>query len=119
MTEKFLDIARQVLDHQLVDSNNVPCGKVDDVEVEGGEGGELKVKALLVGNGAASERLPELFKAVSQKLFGRRVVRVPWSEVEVITQHIKLSSRADELGLGEEGSVAARFIGKLPGAWRK
>ena len=119
MTETFLDIARQVLDRQLVDSNNVPCGKVDDVEVEGDAGGELKITALLVGNGAASERLPELFKAVSQTLFGRYVVRVPWSEVEVITQHIKLSSRADELGLGEEGGAAARFIRKLPGAWKK
>jgi hypothetical protein len=119
MTQRFLDISRQVLDHQLVDSNDVPCGKVDDVEVEGTAGGELKITALLVGNGAASERLPELFKVLSQMLFGRRVVRVAWSEVSVITQHIKLKSRADDLGLGEEGSIARRFISRLPGAWKK
>ena len=83
MTQEFLDIARQVLDRQLVDSNNVPCGKVDDVEIEGRAGGELKIRALLVGNGAASDRLPELFKAISGALFGRRIVRVPWSEVSV------------------------------------
>ena len=119
MTEGFLDIARQVLDRQLVDSNNVPCGKVDDVEVRCGADGQLKIRALLVGNGAASDRLPELFKAISLMLFGRRVVRVPWSEVSVITQHIKLSSRADKLGLGELESVAGRLINKLPGAWKK
>jgi sporulation protein YlmC with PRC-barrel domain len=114
-----LDIARQILDRQLVDSNNVPCGKVDDVEIEGGASDKLKIKALLVGNGVTSERLPELFKFVSRAVFGRRVVRVPWSEVSVITQHVKLKSRADELGLGEAGGAASRFIKKLPGAWKK
>ena len=119
MTQDFLDIARQVLDRQIVDANNVPCGKVDDVEVEGEADGELKIKALLVGNGAASNRLPEICKAVSRKIFGARVVRVPWSEVSIITDHIKLKSRADELDLGEAGSTASKIVSKLPGAWKK
>jgi sporulation protein YlmC with PRC-barrel domain len=119
MTKEFLDIARQVLDRQLVDANNVPCGKVDDVEVEGGAGGELKIKALLVGNGVASDRLPELCKSISRQIFGERVVRIPWSEVSSITDHIKLTSRAEELGLGEGNSIASRIISKLPGAWKK
>jgi sporulation protein YlmC with PRC-barrel domain len=119
MTADYLDLSRQVLDRQLVDANNVPCGKVDDIEVEGGASGELKIKALLVGNGAASDRLPQLCKAISRKIFGARVVRVPWSEVSVITDRIKLKSKADELGLGEAGSAAVKFIGKLPEAWKK
>jgi hypothetical protein len=119
MTQDYLDIARQVLDRQLFDANNVPCGKVDDIEVEGGAGGELKIKALLVGNGAASDRLPELCKYVSRKIFGARVVRVPWSEVSIITNHIKLASRAAELDLGEAGSLSSKIISKLPGAWKK
>lgn len=120
MTEDCLDLARQVLDRQLVDANNVPCGKVDDVEVEGeAAGGKLKIKALLVGNGAASDRLPELCKLISRKIFGARVVRVPWSKVSIITDHIKLTSRADELGLGEAGSIASNIVSKLPGAWKK
>jgi sporulation protein YlmC with PRC-barrel domain len=119
MTQDFLDMARQVLDRQLVDANNVPCGRVDDIELEGGAGDELKIKALLIGNGAASNRLPELCKAISRKIFGHRVVRVPWSEVSVITNRIKLKSGADELGLGEAKSPAAMFISKLPGAWKK
>ena len=119
MTQGYLDMARQVLDRQLVDANNVPCGRVDDIELEGGAGSELKITALLVGNGAASNRLPELWKALSQKIFGHRVVRVEWSEVSVITAHIKLKSKADELGLGEAKSPAKRFISRLPGAWKK
>lgn len=119
MTQDYLDMGRQVLDRQLVDANNVPCGRVDDIELEGGAGSELKIKALLVGNGAASNRLPELFKALSQKIFGQRVIRVPWSEVSIITDHIKLKSRADELGLGEAESPATKLISKLPGAWKK
>ena len=119
MTNGFLDLARQVLDRQLIDANNVPCGKIDDIEVEGAAGGELKIKALLVGNGAASDRLPALCKSISRIIFGERVVRVPWSEVSIITDHVKLTSRADELGLGEAGSIASRIISKLPGAWKK
>jgi sporulation protein YlmC with PRC-barrel domain len=119
MMQDYLDIVRQVLDRQIVDANNVPCGKVDDVEVEGEAGGELKIKALLVGHGAASDRLPEICKAVSRKIFGARVVRVPWSEVSIITDHIKLKSRADELDLGEAGSIASKIVSKLPGAWKK
>jgi sporulation protein YlmC with PRC-barrel domain len=119
MTNGFLNIARQVLDRQLVDANNVPCGKVDDVEIEGSVGGELRIKALLVGNGAASDRLPALCKFISRKIFGERVVRIPWSEVSIIKDHIKLTSRADELGLGEAGSMSDRIISKLPGAWKK
>jgi sporulation protein YlmC with PRC-barrel domain len=113
----FLDLARQVLDRQVVDSNHFPCGKVDDIEIEGKK--KVRITALLIGNGAASERLPELAKVVSQKIFGRSVVRVPWSEVEVITHEIKLRSRAKDLKLDERTGLAHRLVSKLPGAWKK
>lgn len=116
MIEDHLDLVRQVLDRQVVDANNVPCGKVDDLEVEGKL--KLKVTAILIGNGASSERLPELAKYISQKLFGKRTVRVPWSEVNVITHQIKLKSTARELRLDERHGPVYRFISKLPGAWK-
>ena len=100
MTQDYLDIVRQVLDHEVVDVNNVPCGMVDDLVVEGEPGGELRVTALLVGAGAWADRLPRLFGRAVKFIFGGQRKRVPWEEVWVITERVKLKSRASELGLG-------------------
>lgn len=117
MNQDFLDMARQVLDRQVVDANHFACGKVDDLEIEGGE--KLKITAILIGNGAASERLPELVKVISQKIFGRRTVRIPWSEVNVITDEVKLKSTAEELNLDERKGFAFKIVSRLPMAWKK
>jgi hypothetical protein len=117
MNQDYLDLSRQVLDRQVVDANHILCGKVDDLEIEGRTA--IKVTAILIGNGAASDRLPELAKYISRKFFGRRVVRVPWSEVDVITHQIKLKSRATDLGLDERRGTAFNIISALPSAWKK
>lgn len=114
--QDYLDIVRQVLDHEVVDVNNVPCGMADDLLVEGGPGEELKVTALLVGVGAWADRLPSLLRRAAKFLFGGRRVRVPWEEVWVITERVKLKSRASELGLGVADRKASRWIRWLPGA---
>jgi hypothetical protein len=114
--QEFLDVVRGVLDHEVVDSNEVPCGMVDDIEVEGGAGGELRVTALLVGVGAWADRLPRPFGAAAKLIFGRQITRVPWGEVSVITERVKLRSRASELGLGGADRKASRLVGRLPGA---
>ena len=115
--EKHLDICRQVLDLQVVDANHYPCGKVDDIEVANGP--TPRVVALLIGNGYASERLPDLPRAVSRWLFGDLAVRVPWSDVEVITHEVKLKRHAKDYGLDERAGKARRLVSKLPGAWKK
>lgn len=116
MRQDFLDIIREVLDHEVVDSNDVPCGMVDDIELEGGPGSELRVKALLVGVGVWSDRLPKLVGRVLRWTFGGRKTRVPWSEVSVITERVKLKSRASELGLGIADRKASRLLKRLPGS---
>jgi len=113
MKQDYLDIARQVLDRQLIDSNNVPCGKVDDLEIEV-EGEAMKVKAILVGRGVRARRLPALLRLIAEKTAGGKAVRVPWEQVEVITSQIKLKSRADELGLNKTEREAAVWVSKLP-----
>src|SRR5215204_3746997 len=96
MNTDFLDLADRVLDRQVIDANHYLCGKIDDIELDNEN--DLVIAAILVGNGPASDRLPELGKYLSRKLFGSRVVRIPWNEVEVITDEIKLRSTAAELG---------------------
>ena len=116
MKQDYLDMMRQVLDHEIVDVNNVPCGMVDDLEISGSPGEQLKVTALIVGVGAWSERLPSLFRVVAQRLLGRQKTRVPWEEVLLVTERVKLKSRASEVGLGKADRRAGKWIKVLPGA---
>jgi hypothetical protein len=121
-TPEYVDLYRQVLDHAVLDADDWPCGIVDDLEVEGDllhEGGAtepLRVTALLVGPGAWSPRLPALFARLAPHLFGRRCVRVPWSEVSVLGEHVKLRSRAAALGLGTADRRLGLLIARLPGS---
>jgi hypothetical protein len=114
MKQDYLDMVRQVLDHEVIDVNNIPCGMVDDLEIEGSPGEDLKVTAILIGAGAWADRLPRLCGLAARKLFGGQRTRVPWEEVSVITERVKLKSRASELGLGKADRRAARWIKKLP-----
>lgn len=116
MKEDYLDIVRQVLDHEVVDSNNLPCGMVDDLEVEAELGGELRVTALLVGAGAWTRRLPSAFEGLAAWVFGTQQMRVPWSEVESVTERVKLRSRAEDLGLGRADRKASKLLEKVPEA---
>jgi sporulation protein YlmC with PRC-barrel domain len=118
MSEHHLDIVRQVLDRQVVDANHYNCGKVDDIELDL-DGKTPHVTAIFVGNDLAGNRLPEFAGWVSQKLFGRSRVKIPWSDVSVITEEIKLTKNAEEYGLNERSGFVYRFIEKLPGAWKK
>jgi len=117
MSRHYLDLSRELLDRQIVDSNHMLCGKVDDIEIEGKEA--LRVVAILVGNRAASGRLPELAKRVSRGLFGSQLIRIPWKEVDVITHQVKLKSPAAEFGLDERKGFAFKIVSLLPGSWKK
>jgi sporulation protein YlmC with PRC-barrel domain len=117
MNEHYLDLVRQVLDRQIVDANHLNCGKVDDIEIS--LKGKPRITAILVGNGAASNRLPQLARYISRVFFGRRVVKIPWSEVSVITENIKLASDAKVYGLDERKGWTYNIVEKLPGAWKK
>ena len=117
MSEHYLDVVRKVLDRPLIDANHNDCGKVDDIELN--LTGEPKIVALLVGNEYASDRLPELAKYISRKVFRRSKTRIPWSEVSVITDEVKLAQAANEYGIDERHGFVYDLISKLPGAWKK
>ena len=116
--EPFTDLCRQVLDHAVLDADDWLCGVVDDLELEGGVGEPLRVTALLVGPGAWVPRLPALLARLLPKVVGARCTRVPWSEVAVVGEHIRLRSRAASLGLATTDRRLALLIGRLPGSER-
>ncbi|HZP88292.1 MAG TPA: hypothetical protein VFB54_15885 [Burkholderiales bacterium] len=108
------DLARDLLDHELVDSHGVPCGRVDDIELEACSDGTLRITALLSGPGARSARLPGLAQWLVRKIGGSTVRRVPWSEVAKIDTALRLRRDAQSLGLNGADRRLGRWIAKLP-----
>ena len=59
MTPKApIKLVSELLDLPLLDAEGKYCGIVDDVELQGGAGKDLELKALLVGPGAYRGRMP-------------------------------------------------------------
>jgi sporulation protein YlmC with PRC-barrel domain len=107
------DVMRDLLDYEIVDVDEVPCGRVDDVELELTPRG-LAINALLVGTGAWLPRVPALLRVIVRKLFGQQRVRVPIAEVTQIAEVIRLRSRATELGLGVLDRRTGRWLSRMP-----
>jgi sporulation protein YlmC with PRC-barrel domain len=96
-----LKIVSQLLDLPIIDKDERSCGIVDDVELAGAAGKELRVKALLVGPGAYKGRMPRWMFWIVRKIAGDRMTRVPVDQVVEIGSVVKLKSRAEDLGLHE------------------
>ena len=111
-----LELVLHLLDHSVVDCNDVFCGQVDDIEFSGDFGAPLQVSALLIGPGAWGPRLPAVFAWLAARLFGTRRVRLPFSEISEIAEHIKLKSTASALGLGKLDRKAGRWLKAIPGS---
>jgi sporulation protein YlmC with PRC-barrel domain len=110
---RTLHLLREVLDHEVVDADGVSCGMVDDIEL-GPAGSATGVKALLLGPGAWTERLPRRLRGLARRVFGQGLVRIPWEEVIQVGEVIRLRSRAEAWGAGELDRRTARWIARLP-----
>ena len=117
MSEHHLDMVRQVLDRQVVDVNRIYCGKVDNIVID--LEGKPRITGILIGNGPASDRLPEFARWLSQKLFGRHQTKIAWEEILVIKDVVKLASEAKTYGIDEREGWAFDLVSKFPGAWKK
>ena len=105
-----IKLVSELLDLPLYDSGGLYCGIVDDVELAGEPGKDLKLKALLVGPGAYSGRLPGWAMWLVQKIAGDRIVRVPIDKVASVGPVVKLKCAGAELGLDRSERRAARWI---------
>ena len=108
-----VDLAQGVLDHQLVDSNGINCGKVDDLELTGLDTSSPEVVEILVGGNAWRTR--GLLGRLASRLAGD-AVHVPWSEVESVSSVVKLKRPASELRLDRGDPRWSRLVGKVPGS---
>lgn len=105
-----LKIISQLLDLQIIDRDERSCGVVDDVELAGEPGKEMRVEALLVGPGAYEGRMPGWLFWLTRKIAGDRMARVPADEIAEVGAVVKLKSCAEELGLHQVDDEVAKWI---------
>jgi sporulation protein YlmC with PRC-barrel domain len=108
-----VDIALSILDHQLVDGDGQNCGKVDDLEIAGLDGGSPEVVEIIVGGNAWRSR--GRLGRLAARLSGN-AVHVPWREVDSVTSVVTLKRPAAELRLNRGDDRWASIVGKLPGS---
>jgi hypothetical protein len=109
-----IDVALGVLDHQLLDSDERHCGKVDDVDLEGLDGDSPRIKTILAGPPAWKTR--GLVGRLAAPLVRGRMSHIEWSEVVKVDSAVHLRSRAGDYVLGRGDDRARRWIDWIPGA---
>ncbi|NUQ18820.1 MAG: hypothetical protein HOP95_10295 [Sphingomonas sp.] len=105
-----IKLVSQLLDLPLIDKDGRWCGVVDDVELEGAAGKQVRVKAVLVGPGAYEGRLPWWAFSLVRKIAGGRIARVPFDRVENIASAVHLNCTAEEVKLDLTEDGARQFI---------
>ena len=108
--DSLIKLVSELLDLPLYDVEGKYCGIVDDVELTGKPGKELKLKALLVGPGAYKGRLPGWAMWLVKKIAGDRVTRVPMDKVHSIGAAVHLECSGWQLGLHKSERRAAEWI---------
>jgi sporulation protein YlmC with PRC-barrel domain len=111
-------LMRDVVDNQLLDSNDERITKVAGVEAELREGGRPVVRALLVGPEPLARRIgPRIGRLVERITHGRREVRIPWEHVREVGPDIELDIPAGATGATHaEDWVREKIIGKMGGS---
>ena len=96
--------ALELLDRQLLDCDGTPVAKVDDLEFEEAEAGELPVLTnILFGQAALGRRFNrrlgrgvEMLRRVMVPVAEPGPARIPWGAVKAIGPHLTLSlARSD------------------------
>ena len=121
----MVDAALELLDRQLIDSEGVAAGKVDDLELTEMADGSLVVTAILSGPGALAPRLGGRLGAAWAAAFERlhpdtdpEPARISFGVVrELEGAQVRLTiSRHHLEGNQLEHWIRDRFIRRIPGA---
>jgi hypothetical protein len=111
--ECAIEFVHDVLDHEIVDAHQVPCGIVDDIEFAFVPKRGLRPVALLVGPGAWQRRLTPWLAALAGHVVGRDEARIPISAIAYVDERVALRGTAEELGLGASDRKWARRLARL------
>jgi hypothetical protein len=115
---KELLLMRDLVDCQLLDSDDERITKVAGVETESREGARPVVRALLVGPEPLARRIgPRVGRVVERITGGEREVRILWEHVTEAGPDIHLNLPASATGATHaEDWVREKVIGRIPGS---
>jgi len=121
-----IDAALELLDRQLVDSDDSLAGKVDDLELTPSEDDShvLYVTAILSGPGALGPRLPGRLGRAWSALFDRlhpaehpEPIRISFGVVQSLGPRIRISMSRHHLGVNSfEHWTREHIIRRIPGS---
>jgi sporulation protein YlmC with PRC-barrel domain len=109
-----VDLGLRLLDDQLLDADGHRCGRVDDVQLNGGPGSPTEVSALLVGPGSWRGRLRKPFAYIVKGLGPDYMRCIPWSEVTRVGTAVELAHTAKEVGLETSDGRNVQWVGAPP-----
>ncbi|HEX8169410.1 MAG TPA: hypothetical protein VF824_02590 [Thermoanaerobaculia bacterium] len=122
---EFIELARDVLDQQLVDRNGRNAGKVDGIAFEWTAGEPPRVVYLDAGTDILARRLSPRLERLLQRV--RRLFRrddptpfqIEWSRVMHVGLAVEIDiDSATEAPEHVERWLAKHVIGRIPGAQR-
>lgn len=120
---RVMHASLDLLDRQILDCDEQPVGKVDDVELSDPQEGRLRVTALLLGPQAYGQRLGGRIGAsiasTGARLAGTDApIRIPIELVDEIGVSIRLRVPIERLDRVErlEDWLREHVIGRIPGA---
>jgi hypothetical protein len=111
-----MEVARDLQDYQLVDRDDRPCGRIDDVLVEWDDSG-ARLGAILSGGGILADQLGavgRLLKRVPRLESARSHIAIEWRQVRAVEQdRVCLLPPRDRLGVRRQDRDARNAEGQL------
>jgi len=119
-----MNLARDILDKQLVDKNQVKMGKVDGLVLTLQRGRPPVVSSIEIGGitlarrvGRRTERLIRLLKRRWGSPRSQQPYRVPWRQVQDIGVNIELALDVRETTVGDwQNWLRDKVIKRIPGS---
>ena len=116
-----MDVARDLLDKQVVDRNGRMLGRVDGIVLDRYEDGPPRLAAILIGPVALGFRLhPALgrWMAALERTFGLergRPVRIDVRRISRIGRYVRTDLASSETAAFAVERRLRRWVGKIPG----
>jgi len=117
-----MDLVRDLLDKQVVDRHGRPLGRVDQIILELGDGGQPRIAAIEIGLVSIAGRLHPFLGRCARALETmldidrERPVRVPFSAIIDFDYQVKLDLAATDTHVLAFEQLTQRIVRAIPGA---
>jgi hypothetical protein len=125
IAKRVIDAGLNVLDRQIIDSDGMMSGNVDDLELTfPSDGGPPVITGILSGPGALARRLGRRSGVWLESLHSRLhpaeqpgPARIAFGVVKRVADHVEITVPRSELDVGRfEEWVREKIISKIPGS---